>query len=93
MNNLNEQAFHPGKQRNEPDDKRRVGLAKVDKVDAWIERNMESFLRKLQKPHNEIWKPDMADPSKLAECPVPVYLHNAAASSHPGMWRVITYNF
>lgn len=89
MNNLNEQAFHPGKQRTPSNDKRRVGLVKVNTVYAWVEKNMEKFVGQLKEPYNTIWDQDMADLTRVAKRAVPVESPQDTSSSHPGMWRII----
>jgi hypothetical protein len=91
MNNLNEQAFHPGKQRTPSNDKRRVGLVKVNTVYAWVETNMQKFLGQLKQPYNTIWDQDMADLAKITKHAVPGELPQDTSSSHPGMWRIINF--
>jgi hypothetical protein len=86
MNNLHQQALHPGKQRIGGNDASKVGFNKVKMVNAWVEENMKNFIAKLEQPYADIWKPEMADPAKVAERTIRVDLPQENATNHPGTW-------
>jgi hypothetical protein len=89
MNNLQEQVFHPGKQRVNAN---KVGLEKAKKVFDWVEDNMKTFLSELKEPYAAAWNPDWAEPSKLTDITTfdVSNIKQDSASSHPGMLLTTT---
>ena len=86
MQNLHEQVFHPGKQRTPPDDEKRVGRPKVNKVKNWVEENMERFVGQLKGgPYASIWKPELADLERIEAATLLVKDHWDGNSNHVGM--------
>src|SRR5262249_16058812 len=64
MNKLQQQVLHLGTTRKLTGEGK-VELEDCQRVNGWLERNMERFVDVLNKEERGVWIPDAADPSKV----------------------------
>jgi hypothetical protein len=79
MDNLNQQTFHPGKQRNGA---KKVGLDKAAKVYTWVEKYMDEFIDKLNEPYKSAWDEIRDKADLLQMCPERVRRGRLPSMSH-----------